>query len=450
MGSIVIYFVKANIILSLLYGFYFLLLRNEKFFTLNRYLLLSIIALSILLPLLPPGPGLFTPLHNHVQILSPLNRVISQLAAYPAAKGAGNLRVSQPVAGTTAPPLSLLGALVSLYLLVAAILLFQFIRQLFAIRRLLRSNERQAASGIICVHHQKDLPPFSFFNTMVINKSQYPAEEYEQVIAHEQVHIRQVHTLDLLLAEMVRILFWINPLAYRLRRAIKLNLEYLVDERVLRTGIDKKKYQVNLLNSSVNTGPYRLVNLFTSSKIKLRIKMMNKKRSPRRNLYKYAVVLPVLLAAYFATGSVSAQSAKVPAVNHLAGNATPLRFKKVYVVINAHTKKEELENIRNRLKDWDIDLTIRNASFKDGLLSEMNMEVNVPGIFKGSATCSANQLLTDPAIFYYEPGAGFHVSIGLPSGNISSDGKKVITDNLKGVLIEYPGGKELHGSCRWD
>jgi hypothetical protein len=445
----IIYFLKANFILSLLYGLYFLLLRNEKFFTINRQLLLGCIALAFFLPLLPGNPGLFTQAPNPLPVLSRLNTAIARLSTHPAQAAANDPATGLPTQ-TLVLSFSYLQAALGIYLLIAALLFLRFIRQLFTIGSLWKKSEKQVTDRITLLYHKKDLPPFSFFNMLAINRSQYPAEEYKQVIAHERVHIQQRHTIDLLLAEITCILCWINPLAHKLKRSLKLNLEYLADEEVLRTGVDKRKYQLNILNSCIHTSDYRLANLFTSSKIKLRIKMMNKKNSPARNLYKYVFLVPVIWVAWFLTSPVNAQSTGNLAATHPAGNEASPRFKRLYIVIDNHAKKELLENIKSKLKDWDVDLTIKKAVFKDDLLTHFDFAINVAGAFKGAVSNGSDQPLTDPIIFYYEPKTGFHLSLGLPPGNISSYGEKIITNNLNGLLIEYPGGKELHGSCRWE
>ena len=70
------------------------------------------------------------------------------------------------------------------------------------------------------------------------------------MLRHEQVHVRQWHTLDVLLAQLALAAAWRNPAAWLLRRALLDNLEYLADEAVLRTGLDRRAYQYSLLRLS--------------------------------------------------------------------------------------------------------------------------------------------------------------------------------------------------------
>jgi hypothetical protein len=156
-------------------------------------------------------------------------------------------------------------------------------------------------------YHEQDLPVFSFFHYLVMNREQYPPAEVDQIIAHEQVHIRQVHNFDLLLVEVAHALFWINPLFVGFKRTVKLNLEFIADKAVLDSGADPVSYQYSMLRCLRPPG-LPLVNLFASSKIKTRIQMMNKKNSPIRNLYKYTLVLPLLAGSYFIVNPLKARS----------------------------------------------------------------------------------------------------------------------------------------------
>jgi len=152
------------------------------------------------------------------------------------------------------------------------------------------------------------MSPFSFFHNLFINRSQYNAEQVQQIIAHEKVHIQQWHTLDILITEIIQVILWVNPIVHILKQHVKLNLEYLADESVLNRGVDRKKYQLNILQSSLNPDRFPLTNMFNSSKLKLRIKMMNSEKTPMKNVIRYAWILPVITIIYFAINPVRANS----------------------------------------------------------------------------------------------------------------------------------------------
>jgi len=199
------------------------------------------------------------------------------------------------------------------YFLVVGILLLRLLFQIQQVCRIIRRCRREKVNGIVYCYHKLDLPVFSFFHYLVMNKGQYSPAEVEQIIAHEQVHILQGHNLDLLLVEVMNALCWINPLFIGFKRTVKLNLEFIADKTVLDSGADPLSYQYSMLRC-LQPSQLPLVNLFAASKIKTRIHMMNKKRSPIRNLYKYALALPLLAGSYFIVNPLKARA--MPLSNH--------------------------------------------------------------------------------------------------------------------------------------
>lgn len=312
MPELIIYFIKVNITVSLLFTVYWLLFRNEKFFNLNRFILLSIITFAFVLPLLPYSS--FTGTQNKV-----VNGIQERLAEVELLQNLTTSEKQRPskenhvnIIGDeqqkNSPNFSLFQFVVAIYLLIVSILFARLIFQLVQLSSLLKGNETKIVDGIVYHTTEKPLPPFSFFQHLVISKSQSETNQIEQIIAHEKVHIRQWHILDILLGELMQMLFWVNPLVWMLNSSVKLNLEYIADEKVLNSGVDRKRYQVNILTSCLNTTEYTLANLFNSSKIKLRIKMMNAKDSPLSHLYRYALILPVAMATFFIINPVNSQT----------------------------------------------------------------------------------------------------------------------------------------------
>lgn len=305
METLTVYWLKINAVVPILFLAYWLLLKNEKFFKLNRLFLMGSLVLAFVLPMVPiiNNPGV-SKVQREVTALNPLYNLYDNIGF------ANNVNVGREIEENNrqaaAPAqqglLSDVGALevmFTLYVGVGIVLLFRFVTQLINLVLLIRKTNRKHVDGINYCEHNEELSPFSFFNYLIINKSQYNAERYNQIVLHERVHIRQAHTLDLLVTEIVHIVLWINPVMIFFKQYVKINLEYLADNDVLEAGVDKKSYQYSILQACVQTETYPLTNLFTSSKIKLRIKMMNSRRTPLARLYKYVLVLPLVVAVYF-------------------------------------------------------------------------------------------------------------------------------------------------------
>jgi TonB-dependent SusC/RagA subfamily outer membrane receptor len=139
----------------------------------------------------------------------------------------------------------------------------------------------------------------------------------DEIVTHEQIHCRQAHTIDILLAETLVCLCWFNPVAWLLRRDLKQNLEFLTDRMTLQSGFDRKRYQYNLLR--VSGGAYYIVNHFNFhfNHLKKRIIMINKKKSPRIMAVKYLLVVPALAAVLLTVQTSGLQARKTDSVSSI-------------------------------------------------------------------------------------------------------------------------------------
>ncbi|MEM9549287.1 MAG: M56 family metallopeptidase [Bacteroidota bacterium] len=139
-----------------------------------------------------------------------------------------------------------------------------------------------------------DKAPFSFLNMIYINPGKYDYDTYEQILAHEKIHIEKWHSLDIFLSELALIVLWFNPFAWMYRKVVEHNLEYLTDQEMLASGANAEVYQMNLLKVSVPELPLSLSTNYNQSFLKKRIHMMNAKKSSARSTWKYLFILPIL------------------------------------------------------------------------------------------------------------------------------------------------------------
>jgi hypothetical protein len=139
-----------------------------------------------------------------------------------------------------------------------------------------------------------DKAPCSFGNNIFINPEKYEWETYNQILLHEKIHIRQKHTIDIIIAELLLIFQWFNPFAWIYRREIESNLEFLTDDQLMQQKkIDKQRYQLSLVQVSAPHFPLSLTTNYNQSILKKRIAMMNTKRSNLHTAWKYFFLLPV-------------------------------------------------------------------------------------------------------------------------------------------------------------
>ncbi|SHN77900.1 M56 family metallopeptidase [Chitinophaga sp. CF418] len=266
-----IYLLKANVALILFYLAYYFGLRRLTFYSLNRFFLLGGIVCAAICPLI--DPSLFIRQHQ------PLNAVaetyIPDLAAL-------QTRQSVPFINVFLEYIFWVGvAVMSVRLMIQLVSLWKLHRHTTAIL----SPDEQYLRIM-----EKPVNPFSFMRNIYINPSLHSQEEFVSIIRHEQVHVRQWHTLDVLLGELNKIFYWFNPGAWLMSIAIRENLEFITDRSILQQGMDAKAYQYSLIKVSGIPYATAIANNFNFSHLKQRIMMMNKKRSSRYHLLRYVVL----------------------------------------------------------------------------------------------------------------------------------------------------------------
>ncbi len=300
------YLLKANIVLLLLYGFYFLCLRRDTFYGTIRWYLLAVLVAAVVFPLVDVSGWLAeSPAVVEASQYVPTVETVYQVYQY--------VIEPQPmeyVATEAAVPekISVGRIIFWCWLPVAALLFAKRLLQLVSLAFLYFRSQKQLIGMQVIVAVTRNIQPFSFAGRIFLNPSLYTNEELNEIITHERVHCRHVHSLDVLFAELIVCLCWFNPLAWLLRNAIRQNLEYYTDRSVLQTGLDRKHYQYSLLRVSGNT--YQIVNHFHINYLKKRIIMMNKKNSPRFMAVKYLLVVPALMAVLLVVQMSGLQAAE--------------------------------------------------------------------------------------------------------------------------------------------
>lgn len=134
----------------------------------------------------------------------------------------------------------------------------------------------------------------TFFNTIFLG-DQWNEAGKQQILSHELVHVRQKHSLDLVFFELLKIIFWFNPLVYIFQSKLAGLHEFIADAHVVKT-TEKKIYYQQLLNTAFNTQNISFINqFFNHSLIKKRIIMLQKSRSRTISKFKFLILLPLML-----------------------------------------------------------------------------------------------------------------------------------------------------------
>jgi hypothetical protein len=270
------YFVQVNVCWLLFYGVYFALLSRETFFRLNRIWLIISLLGGLLLPLAAPFLEVGAPSNVAVFVLQPF--VVR--AEY----------LSENLPNTEGVAFKILGAI---YGLGVAVTLGKLLLGFWEIKRLLNRAERLPMTDFTLMQVSEPIAPFSFFSWVFINLNLIERADLQQIILHEQAHVRERHSLDVVFAEILGVVFWWSPLVYLYAKSLRNVHEYAADEAVLRTSTPPQ-YGRLLLRQQQSGMSLSLANPFFSQ-LKKRILMMTRNPSKRRALAKYALAVPIFL-----------------------------------------------------------------------------------------------------------------------------------------------------------
>jgi TonB family protein len=165
--------------------------------------------------------------------------------------------------------------------------------------------------GNVVYRPAKEVTPFSFFNWIFIDTDGYSEQELQQILLHENTHVKQWHSIDVVITELLCLFFWWNPFTWLLKREVIMNLEYLADSHVLHEGVDSREYQYHLLRLTYHESAVPIANNFNVSQLKQRIMMMNKTKSPALRVAKYLIALPLLFLFVLANSVYAGQDESV-------------------------------------------------------------------------------------------------------------------------------------------
>ena len=291
MGEICVYAIKAALCLAVMYVPYMLMLRSETFFRFNRVVLLSIVALSFVLPLLNIAPMAFLDQTE----MGMAGRAISNV-------GVPIVEIGLPTAeladdNTDATVMLHLGwadVVVAIYLIgvavALAVKLVQLVKMLVFMRKGCLWTSEEDGVKVYC--HIRDVVPFSWMKNIVISERDWN-ESGREIVMHEKGHIRCAHSCDVCLVALCEVVQWFNPFAWLLASSLSDVHEYEADADVLRGGVDARSYQMLLIKKAVGSSSYAFANSLNHSLLKKRIAMMMKKKSSPWMRTKALYVIPV-------------------------------------------------------------------------------------------------------------------------------------------------------------
>ena len=286
------YAIKVTLCWAISYLAYTALLRPTTFFRLNRIYLVSTFVLSLFIPFLP-WPELWQGATSDLK--SPAVYMLPMVSTAPE-------DISVLIQATAPKTPAWQFALFAAYFLGATVFLLRLSAGLVQLWRWRREGRRENLGEFWLVHTDQATQPFSFFRWLYWpDRLHLDAEESRQMLEHEVAHIRQWHSLDLFIAELISALFWFTPLPWLYGRALRNVHEYLADAAVLQHS-NRKIYGHLLVRQALLGSNISLVHNFSPAQLKKRIHMMTKHQTRPEALMRYVLMLPLplLLGALFA------------------------------------------------------------------------------------------------------------------------------------------------------
>lgn len=244
--------------------------------------------------------------------------------------------------------------------------IFFFIKWLISFSSLiviLKNNTIQKVGSYYMMKTDKETAPFSFFKWIAYNPTQFTADELQLIINHEKVHAKEWHSIDIIVSQLLTILFWFNPIMWLYKKELQQNLEFIADQKAQETSSSHINYQKLLLKTSLPHQQLAITNNFYNSLIKKRIVMLHK--SNILNTWKYALILPalVIFMMSFNTKDVFIEKPSTSTsegINTIDENSAVIPTLSKDLTITKDMTDADLETLKNALKEKGFDATFKN------------------------------------------------------------------------------------------
>lgn len=293
MNDFILYFIKIIIGSAFFFGFYKLFMERETHYKTNRFFLIVSLTLTFLLPLF----------QFPIEVAPKNETFIGMLQTFQ----------MERVKSTEMQLLSIENILILIYLSGVTLFSGRFIWGLLQLRSIIKDSDFAYKNGYRIKITKHKIAPFSFWRTIYINEQEKDSHEIDTILLHESIHIKQNHTIDVLLFEIASILFWFNPFIHFYKKCIKEQHEFIVDEIIKNSTTEIKTYLM-LLSHTAGIQLY-ISNNFNTPLIIKRMKKMAQTPSKSTTHFKLLFTIPLIvgLVVLFSMQSSNAKNIIHPA-----------------------------------------------------------------------------------------------------------------------------------------
>ncbi|MBN2519897.1 MAG: carboxypeptidase-like regulatory domain-containing protein [Bacteroidales bacterium] len=278
-----VYILRSAIISALLIVFYHILLKNDTNYRANRYFFLTGLIAILIFPLAEIVYRVTIPYVPNVQ---PTETYIPMPVE--------NAPVASKIIASPVKEISLMDFIYFGYLIGMLFFVIRLLWQLLYITKRYVQSEKIEWGGVkVCIHPQIK-SPYVLGNRIFVGDRSYLNPAKEEILIHERIHLKQNHWVDMLLSELVIMVFWFNPLVWYYGRLMKQNLEFIADKGVLDSGVTIDAYLKSIICETMGAEAIVLANHFRDSRNKKRLKMMKKVKNSKWRPLKMLLLLPAI------------------------------------------------------------------------------------------------------------------------------------------------------------
>ena len=321
----IVYSLKVSVFLIAFYLMFKSLMSRETLHRANRFLILGTMVLSFALPFC----------HLTVSADSPavVSRSVSQSVVMleEVIVGGGTARA---IDWRTVAVLAFYAGIVACFV--------RMIVSIIGVLRIVRRGQRQQLDdGSVLVVVDGEQAPFSWVKYIIISRKDHD-DNLQQVLTHEQAHIRYRHSIDLLVCDVLCCLQWFNPAMWLLRQELCAIHEYEADKAVLDSGVNAKQYQILLIKKAAGGKWYSIANSLNHSKLKYRITMMSRKKSSGWTLVKALYVLPIAAFAAIAFANCSKTESEITKKDYAQDKMPAEVYQQILELNEGNAPKEDM------------------------------------------------------------------------------------------------------------
>ncbi len=368
MLNTIIYLLEVVLLTGVLYLFYRYLYFKLAYFAWSRYYLYSVLILSLIIPLLPSFLNYENITVNIFQFFSNAN----------SGKISGIVKINHSfLYGKETLFRSDLIIKILLIVWISGIVryLFIFTENIFAVTKLIRKGKKSKDGNFTRVKSNFKGSVFSFFKFIFINNEfeLLSEEEKLQIIKHEKIHGNQLHTIDNLIFELFRCIFWFNPVSKLIAADIKIIHEFIVDN-ILTGNKNKPDYSKLIVKLSASEGNKFAVSNFSKEEIKNRIKLISFPENEKLRKKRFVISVPVLLVTLFALWFIISSTNNYIKISKKTDKAFHKPFdEKAYKTISPYFIGKSFNGLKVSHKEvsYEVKSFSNVYAVNDGIISEI-------------------------------------------------------------------------------